>query len=115
MATRILFLVNSTSRSRPLTPADLAERERENKERKAREDAEQAQLPYKWTQTIRVYGVILRVWGRWTYLDEGLLTLDGDADFVLGQHARTKSAKPVRMRNKLSSPTNGHRPFAMWM
>ena len=35
------------------SPADLAERERENKERKAREDAEQAQLPYKWTQTIR--------------------------------------------------------------
>ena len=33
--------------------ADLAEREREDKERKIREDAEQAQLPYKWTQTIR--------------------------------------------------------------
>lgn len=35
------------------SPADLADRERENKERKAREDAEQAQLPYQWTQTIR--------------------------------------------------------------
>jgi hypothetical protein len=35
------------------SPAELAERERENLERKAREDAEQAQLPYKWTQTIR--------------------------------------------------------------
>jgi HSP20 family molecular chaperone IbpA len=35
------------------SPADIAERERENQERKAREDAEQAQLPYKWTQTIR--------------------------------------------------------------
>lgn len=35
------------------SPADLAERDREEKERKAREDAEQAQLPYKWTQTIR--------------------------------------------------------------
>jgi hypothetical protein len=35
------------------SPADLAEREREDKERKIREDAEQAQLPYKWTQTIR--------------------------------------------------------------
>jgi hypothetical protein len=35
------------------SPAELAERERENQERRAREDAEQAQLPYKWTQTIR--------------------------------------------------------------
>lgn len=35
------------------SPADLAEREREDKERKVREDAEQAQLPYKWTQTIQ--------------------------------------------------------------
>jgi hypothetical protein len=35
------------------SPAVLAEREREDKERKIREDAEQAQLPYKWTQTIR--------------------------------------------------------------
>lgn len=35
------------------SPADVAQRELEEKERKAREDAEQAQLPYKWTQTIR--------------------------------------------------------------
>ncbi|KAF9893588.1 hypothetical protein FE257_010900 [Aspergillus nanangensis] len=32
---------------------DVAEREHEEKERKAKEDAEQAQLPYKWTQSIR--------------------------------------------------------------
>lgn len=36
-----------------LSPAELAERELQEKERKTREDAEQAQLPYKWTQTIR--------------------------------------------------------------
>ncbi|OQD68873.1 hypothetical protein PENDEC_c030G06320 [Penicillium decumbens] len=36
-----------------LSPTELAERELQEKERKAREDAEQAQLPYKWTQTIR--------------------------------------------------------------
>lgn len=36
-----------------LSPAELAERELQEKERKAREEAEQAQLPYKWTQTIR--------------------------------------------------------------
>lgn len=35
------------------TPADLAARESAEKERKAAEDAEQSQLPYKWTQTIR--------------------------------------------------------------
>lgn len=35
------------------SPAELADREREEKDRKAREDAEQGQLPYKWTQTIR--------------------------------------------------------------
>lgn len=34
------------------SPADVAERERVETERKAREDAEQAELPYKWTQTI---------------------------------------------------------------
>ncbi|KAJ6104691.1 hypothetical protein N7523_011011 [Penicillium sp. IBT 18751x] len=36
-----------------LSPAELAERELQEKERKAREEAEQAQLPYQWTQTIR--------------------------------------------------------------
>ncbi|KAJ5202069.1 uncharacterized protein N7498_006732 [Penicillium cinerascens] len=36
-----------------LSPAELAERELQEQERKAREEAEQAQLPYKWTQTIR--------------------------------------------------------------
>lgn len=36
-----------------LSPAELAQRELQEKERKAREEAEQAQLPYKWTQTIR--------------------------------------------------------------
>lgn len=35
------------------SPAQLAENDREEQERKAREVAEQAQLPYKWTQTIR--------------------------------------------------------------
>lgn len=35
------------------TSKELADRELEEKQRKAKEDAEQAQLPYKWTQTIR--------------------------------------------------------------
>ncbi|CAI7640532.1 unnamed protein product [Penicillium pancosmium] len=35
------------------SPADIAQRDIEEKERKAREIAEQSQLPYKWTQTIR--------------------------------------------------------------
>ncbi|KAJ5808896.1 hypothetical protein N7474_010165 [Penicillium riverlandense] len=35
------------------SPAELAAREREEQDRKAREAAEQAQLPYKWTQSIR--------------------------------------------------------------
>lgn len=35
------------------TPAELAEREETEKQRKAAEDAEQSQLPYKWTQSIR--------------------------------------------------------------
>lgn len=43
----------SADLDRDPSPAEIAERERENNERKAREDAEQAQLPYKWTQTIR--------------------------------------------------------------
>jgi len=32
---------------------ELRRREEEEKERKAKEDAEQAKLPYKWTQTIK--------------------------------------------------------------
>ncbi|KAJ5602134.1 hypothetical protein N7510_011668 [Penicillium lagena] len=35
------------------SPAELAAREHDEQDRKAREAAEQAQLPYKWTQTIR--------------------------------------------------------------
>jgi hypothetical protein len=34
------------------TPIDVAKRDQEEKERKEKEDAEQAKLPYKWTQTI---------------------------------------------------------------
>lgn len=45
------------------TPQELAEREREEKERKAKEAAEQAALPYKWTQTIRDVDVVVPVPG----------------------------------------------------
>lgn len=45
------------------TPAETAAREQEEKDRKAREDAEQAQLPYKWTQTIRDVDVTIPVPG----------------------------------------------------
>ncbi|KAL2863787.1 NudC domain-containing protein [Aspergillus lucknowensis] len=45
------------------SPAEVASREREEKERKAAEDAEQAKLPYKWTQTIRDVDVTIPVPG----------------------------------------------------
>jgi HSP20 family molecular chaperone IbpA len=44
-------------------PADIAVRETEEKARKAAEDAEQANLPYKWTQTIRDVDVTIPVPG----------------------------------------------------
>lgn len=43
--------------------AESAAREHEERERKAREAAEQAQLPYKWTQTIRDVDVTVPVSG----------------------------------------------------
>ena len=43
------------------TPQDLANRELEEKARKAKEDEEQAQLPYQWTQTIRDVDVTIPV------------------------------------------------------
>ncbi|KAJ5175023.1 Nuclear movement protein nudC [Penicillium canariense] len=45
--------MSSADPEQNLSPAELADREREETERKAREAAEQAQLPYNWTQTIR--------------------------------------------------------------
>jgi hypothetical protein len=45
------------------TPADVAARETEEKARKAAEDAEQAKLPYKWTQTISDVDVTIPVPG----------------------------------------------------
>ncbi|KAJ6161225.1 HSP20-like chaperone [Penicillium chermesinum] len=45
--------MSSTDADQGPSPAELAERDRQEKERKAQEAAEQAQLPYKWTQTIR--------------------------------------------------------------
>lgn len=45
------------------TPAELAAREVEEKQRKAAEEAEQAALPYKWTQTIRDVDVTIPVPG----------------------------------------------------
>lgn len=45
------------------TPAELAAREAEEKQRKAAEEAEQAALPYKWTQTIRDVDVTIPVPG----------------------------------------------------
>lgn len=48
---------------KPPTPAETAAHEQEEKDRKAREDAEQAQLPYKWTQSIRDVDVTIPVPG----------------------------------------------------
>ncbi|PYH42654.1 NudC domain-containing protein [Aspergillus saccharolyticus JOP 1030-1] len=50
------------SESNP-TPADLAARDAEEQARKAAEEAEQATLPYKWTQTIRDVEVTIPVPG----------------------------------------------------
>ncbi|PYI05731.1 nuclear movement protein nudC [Aspergillus sclerotiicarbonarius CBS 121057] len=66
------------------TPADLALRDEEEKARKAQEAAEQAQLPYRWTQTIRDVDVTIPVAG----------TLRGrDLDVVL---TKTKIRVAVR-------------------
>ncbi|EAL88567.1 hypothetical protein KXW98_008245 [Aspergillus fumigatus] len=53
--------MSSTDLEQDPTPKDIAQRELEEKERKAKEDAEQAQLPYKWTQTIRDVDVTIPV------------------------------------------------------
>ncbi|KAJ5759032.1 Nuclear movement protein nudC [Penicillium odoratum] len=45
--------MSSADPDQSLSPAELAERDRQEKERQALEAAEQAQLPYQWTQTIR--------------------------------------------------------------
>ena len=53
--------MSSTDPEQGPSPAELAERERAEKERKAQEDAEQAQLPYKWTQSIRDVDITIPV------------------------------------------------------
>ncbi|RHZ45118.1 NudC domain-containing protein [Aspergillus thermomutatus] len=53
--------MSSTDLEHDPTPKDVADREHEEKERKAKEAAEQAQLPYKWTQTIRDVDVTIPV------------------------------------------------------
>ncbi|KAL2820818.1 HSP20-like chaperone [Aspergillus cavernicola] len=55
--------MSAPDQERDLTPAELATRDREEKERKATEDAAQAQLPYKWTQTISDVDVTIPVPG----------------------------------------------------
>jgi hypothetical protein len=45
--------MSSADPDQNLSPAERAERDLQEKERQVREAAEQAQLPYKWTQTIR--------------------------------------------------------------
>ncbi|KAJ5915795.1 Nuclear movement protein nudC [Penicillium verhagenii] len=45
--------MSSADPDQNLSPAELAQRDREEKERVAAEAAEQAQLPYQWTQSIR--------------------------------------------------------------
>ncbi|KAL7649560.1 hypothetical protein ACMYSQ_011402 [Aspergillus niger] len=52
---------NKMADEQPPTPAELARREEEESARKAREAAEQAELPYKWTQTIRDVEVTIPV------------------------------------------------------
>ncbi|QSS64534.1 nuclear movement protein [Histoplasma capsulatum] len=51
----------------------IATREREERERKAKEDAEQATLPYKWTQTIKDADVTIPIFvgikGGETFID----------------------------------------------
>jgi hypothetical protein len=46
-----------------------SERERADKEAKAKEDAEQAALPYKWTQTIKDVDITIPVDGKYKARD----------------------------------------------
>jgi hypothetical protein len=46
-----------------------SERERADKEAKAREEAEQAALPYKWTQTIKDVDITVPVEGKYKARD----------------------------------------------
>lgn len=45
--------MSSADPEQNISPAEQVARDQEEKERKAREQAEQAQLPYKWIQSIR--------------------------------------------------------------
>lgn len=70
------------------TPKDLANRDLEEKQRKAKEDAEQAQLPYKWTQTIRDVDVTIPVPGNIRGKDMDVsLTKTGIRVAIRGQEA----------------------------
>ncbi|OQE90405.1 hypothetical protein PENNAL_c0012G11775 [Penicillium nalgiovense] len=90
------------------SPADLAERERENKERKAREDAEQAQLPYKWTQTIRDVDVTAPIPGNLKGRDlDVLLTKNKIRVAIKGQEPLIESA------NLFNFPIQGDFPHAI--
>ncbi|KAI9376673.1 HSP20-like chaperone [Aspergillus egyptiacus] len=55
--------MSAAEQERDPTPSEIAAREREEKERKAAEEAEQAKLPYNWTQTIRDVDVTIPVPG----------------------------------------------------
>lgn len=78
------------------TPAETAAREQEEKDRKAREDAEQAQLPYKWTQTIRDVEVTIPVPGNLKGRDlDVVLAKDKIKVAVRGQEAIIEVSPPI--------------------
>lgn len=90
---------------KPPAPAETAAREQEEKDRKAREDAEQAQLPYKWTQTIRDVEVTIPVPGNLKGRDlDVVLAKDKIKVAVKGQEAIIEVRHPP-ISNKYQTTT----------
>ncbi|KAL4784588.1 HSP20-like chaperone [Aspergillus varians] len=96
------------------TPAEIAAREVEEKQRKAAEEAEQASLPYKWTQTIRDVDVTIPVPGNLKGRDfDVVLKRDSVRVAVKGQEAIIEGSFPHPIKLDESSwtlETTSHPP-----
>ena len=103
------------------TPAQVAERERTEKERKAAEAAEQAKLPYTWTQTIQDVDVSVPVSGNYKGRDmDVVLTKTRIKVAVKGQepilevyticHYKHREASPL-ISDGCDDRANSHIPF----
>ncbi|KAL3469774.1 HSP20-like chaperone [Aspergillus californicus] len=98
--------MSALDQDRDLTPAEVATREREEKERKAAELAEQAALPYKWTQTISDLDVTIPVPGNLRGRDmDVVLAKDKIKVAVKGQEAFIEGTFPHPIKLDESSWT----------